>query len=64
MATHGNSNHRMVATPDIGTTWDMSNDYKNRIYKEQQYTVHPNLDAVHRKHIQLYILAECESEQN
>ena len=38
----------------------MSNDYKNHIYKEQQYAVHPNLDAAHRKNIQLDILAECK----
>ena len=41
---------------------DMSKDYKNRSYKEQQYAVHPNLDAVHRKIIQLDILAKCKSE--
>ena len=27
---------------------NMIHDYKNRGYKEQQYAVHPNLDAVHR----------------
>ena len=42
----------------------MSNYYKHRSYIEQQYAVHQNLDAVHRKHIQLNILAECEPEQN
>ena len=42
----------------------MSNDYENRIYKEQQYAVYSNLDAVHRKNIQLDTLAEYESEQN
>ena len=52
----------------------MSNDYTHCICKQQQYAVHPtgtctcgvhpNLDAVHRRNIQLYILAECESEQN
>ena len=40
----------------------MSKDYKNRIYKVQQYAVHPNLGAVHRKNIQLDILGECKSE--
>ena len=30
---------------------------ENRSYKGQQYAVHPNLDAVHHKNIQLDILS-------
>ena len=40
----------------------MSNYLKNRSDKEQQYAVHPNLDAVNRKNIQLDILAELKIE--
>ena len=31
----------------IQTEGNMSNDYKNRKYKEQQYAVHLNQDVVH-----------------
>ena len=37
---------------------------KNRIYKEQKYAVHPNLDAVHRKKYSIWHLIELGVIQN